>query len=269
MRDLKSGPLDANEFSKSKLTNTLSSIEPKVMSHARAADVKRRSTPPSECKDADNLEHSSNQSLGSRLDKEQPCVTKEDVELLLKRIAEVKGVLGGDSGYPTIHQVVLGLEDRTQDGKRMLKTIQERIDELRSGLRDLQSSTDVLSSTLRQTTPNNETKRDGTQEPVLRAIEDVRAKLIADIPSLADRVQALQSGQARLMEKMQEKEKAIETNDVPLPISRTENDLKPVLEKLDQLRVQFQACKKAGEETGASNKEGPQILEVTAEKQIL
>lgn len=257
MRKLKSGPLEP-ESSKSKLADTATSIESRSL--ARSADEKRSTTPPLDCKKSPRDVETFKQ-----LDKEEePCITKEDVENLLKRIAEVKGVLGGDPGYPTIHQVVLGLEDRTQDGKRALKSIQERIDELRSGLKDLQSSTDGLSSTLhRQKTLHNVAKTgDDTQEPVLRAIEDVRAKLVSDIPSLADRVQALQSGQDRLLEKMEEKERLVETKDVPPPVPRTEHDLKPVLEKLDRLGVQFQACEKAREETGVSNNEGPQILEV-------
>jgi hypothetical protein len=144
----------------------------------------------------------------------------------------------------------------------MLKTVQERINELAGCMKDVQSSNAALSSTLNEARLMKETERDETQKLVLRAVEDVKAKLTPESPSLAEKVQELQSTQAELLEKIQEKERVIQSN-VPPSTPQDILDLKPVLDKLDGLRLLLQASQKASEETEVS-KEGSQILEVSA-----
>jgi len=236
---------------------------PKVMSRVHSADTERIPTPPSlkgRGKESIAIPQSpindTKQHQVKRDEKEclsKPRLTK-DVEDLSKRIAEVKGALGGESGYPTIHQIVLGLEDRTEDNKKLLKTIQERIDEIGSCLKDVQSSTAALSSTGNETTEG--IKNDETQESVLRAIGDLEAKLIAEFPSLRDKVQELQSAQAILSEKLLENEKS----NIPPTTAENVVDLKPVLDKLDELSLLLQSSQKTPE----GPEEGSQILDVSA-----
>jgi len=233
----------------------------KAMSCAHSTDTERIPTPPSlKRQGEESIEipyspiNDPKQRQVKRDEKEipsKPHLTKEDVEDLSKRIAEVKGAIGGEAGYPTIHQIVLGLEDRTEDNKRLLKTIQERIDKLGGRLKDMQLSTAALSST-----GTEEIKNDETQESVLRAIEDLKAKLISEFPSLRDKVEELQSAQATLSEKLLENEK----RNVPPATIQNVVDLKPVLDKVDELSLLLQAPHKTPEVP----EEGSQILDVSA-----
>lgn len=260
---LKSGSSETSEeSSKSQDTET-----PKVMSRARSMDT-GRNTPSS----SRYQEESSKPPYPSNNDSKQPPVkwdekesapklhlTKEDIEDLSKRIAEVKGALGGESGCPTIHQVVLGLEDRAQDNKRMLKTMQERIEELGGCLKDVQSSTGAA-STGNDISLKKGTKNDDTQESILRAIENVKEKLLVEFPSLHDKVQGLQSAQAGLLEKIQDKEQS----NVSPTTAQDLLDLKSVLNKLDELLLlQLEASQKTAKELEAPEG-GSQILDVSA-----
>ena len=263
---LKSGSSETSEESP-KSQDTVTSIETKAMSRAHSMDT-GRPTPSS----SRHQEESSEPPYSSNNDSKQPPFerdetenapklhpTKEDIEDLSKRIAEVKGALGGESGCPTIHQVVLGLEDQAQDNKRMLKTMQERIEELGGCLKDVQSSTG-LASTGNDISLKKGTKDDDTGESVLRAIEDVKEKLLSEFPSLHDEVQGLQSAQAGLLEKIQDKEQS----NVSPTTAQDLLDLKSVLNKLDELLLlQLEASQKTAKELEAPE-EGSQILDVSA-----
>lgn len=253
---LKKGPFEKDQQTlESKSPNSMISIETtKVMSPIRGDMplILKRKDSHRDDEDIDCPDKAYKHSQGRRNDKVNYSKTR--LNDLSKRIAEVKGVLGGESGYPTIHQVVLGLEGRTLDNKRTLKTIQERIDELGSRLKEIHPSTAALSSIGKE-----------THEPVLRAIEDVQARLTSEFPSLAGKVQELQSAQAKLLETMQAKEKEqveVVQSNVPPAMTQNEPDLKPLVDKLDELRVLFQASQKASEEVEVS-KEEPQILAVS------
>ena len=53
-----------------------------------------------------------------------------DLTKISKDISEVKGVLGGANGYPTVHQMVVGLERRVQGDEHRLHAIQDSLNSL-------------------------------------------------------------------------------------------------------------------------------------------
>ena len=53
-----------------------------------------------------------------------------DLTKISKEISEVKGVLGGANGYPTVHQMVVGLERRVQGDEQTLRAIQDSLNSL-------------------------------------------------------------------------------------------------------------------------------------------
>ena len=53
-----------------------------------------------------------------------------DLTKISKDINEVKGVLGGSNGYPTVHQMVVGLERRVQGDEQTLRAIQDSLNSL-------------------------------------------------------------------------------------------------------------------------------------------
>lgn len=167
-------------------------------------------------------------------------LTKQDVEDLSMQVKDVKGVLGGESGYPTIHQVVLGLDDKAQANGKALKTIQERINQLEGRLANATVAPVAFDEGAKE------------RESVLHAIEDVKAKLATEFPLVMSTVQDLQSKQDRLLELSTEREseREVRYSDVASSEGAQKSadnvvDLNPVLNKLDELRVLFGVSRNA------------------------
>jgi hypothetical protein len=167
-------------------------------------------------------------------------VTKRDVEDLSMQVMDVKGVLGGESGYPTIHQVVLGLDDKAQASGRALKTIQERINQLEGRLANATVASVALDGGAKE------------YDSVLHAIEDVKARLATEFPLVVSTVQDLQSKQDRLLELSSEREseRKVRYGDVGSAEGAQKSadsvvDLNSVLNKLDELRVLFEVSRNA------------------------
>ena len=169
-------------------------------------------------------------------------LTKRDVEDLSMQVMEVKGVLGGESGYPTIHQVVLGLDDKAQANGRALKTVQERISQLLEGR--LVDASVVL----------EKGAEEDEHESVLHAIEDVKARLATEFPLVMSTVRDLHLKQDRLLElSKDEREREVHYGDVATSCEGAQRnvvDLSPVLNKLEELRVSFGVSRDAMEEEG-------------------
>ena len=65
------------------------------------------------------------------IDKVSLTPLHEDLMKVSKDLSDVKGVLGGASGYPTVHQMVLGLEHHVQGDGQTLRAIQDSLSSLR------------------------------------------------------------------------------------------------------------------------------------------
>lgn len=170
--------------------------------------------------------------------------TKKGIEKLSMQVMDVKGVLGGESGYPTIHRIVLGLDDKARDNGKALKTIQEHIDKLE----DRWATTTAAAVALDKGVA--ELNNFKGQDSVLHAIEDVKSRLATELPLVIATMQSLQSKQDRLLELSTSREKEGHHSDVATSEGAHKStdslsDFKPVLNKLDELRVLFEASSKA------------------------
>ena len=65
-----------------------------------------------------------------RFEKASLAPLRLDLTKISKDINEVKGVLGGANGYPTVHQMVVGLERRVQGDEQTLRAIQDSLNSL-------------------------------------------------------------------------------------------------------------------------------------------
>ena len=65
-----------------------------------------------------------------RFEKASLAPLRLDLTKISKDISEVKGVLGGANGYPTVHQMVVGLERRVQGDEQTLRAIQDSLNSL-------------------------------------------------------------------------------------------------------------------------------------------
>ena len=63
-------------------------------------------------------------------DKASLAPLRLDLTKISKDLNEVKGVLGGANGYPTVHQMVVGLERRVQGDGQTLRAIQDSLNSL-------------------------------------------------------------------------------------------------------------------------------------------
>jgi len=164
---------------------------------------------------------------------------------------EVKGVLGGESGYPTIHQVVLGLDDKAQANGRALKTVQERISQLLEGR--LADASAVL-------------EKGAEHESVLHAIEDVKARLATEFPLVMSTVRDLHSKQDRLLElSKDERGREVHYGNVATSCEGAQRnvvDLSRVLNKLEELRVLFGVSRDAIEKEEGTERPTTKLAEV-------
>jgi hypothetical protein len=68
--------------------------------------------------------------IQERFEKASLAPLRLDLTKISKDINEVKGVLGGSNGYPTVHQMVVGLERRVQGDEQTLRAIQDSLNSL-------------------------------------------------------------------------------------------------------------------------------------------
>lgn len=165
----------------------------------------------------------------------------EDIKGLSTGLANIKGVLGGESGCPTIHQVVVGLEHRLHRDGKTLKAIHTKVNQLDERV------TNAVASSSSSSVDGND-----SQENILRAVETIRRRLEAEFPALSGKMQDIREAQAQ-----SEKEKVVYSNVAPSnapAIMSTE--LKPLLDKLDGFRTLLEANKTTGEG------KDPQVTEV-------
>ena len=200
-----------------------------------------------------NSEHTRQQGL-DRVPSPQAAArpASEDIKRLSTGLADIKGVLGGESGCPTIHQVVVGLEHRLHRDGKTLKAIHTKVNQL-----DERVTNAVASSSSSSVDVN-----DG-QENILRAVETIRRRLEAEFPALSGKMQDIREAQAQ-----SEKEKVVYSNVAPSnapAIMSTE--LKPLLDKLDGFRTLLEANKTTGE--GLTTGKDPQVTEVRLQITII
>ncbi|KAF9050105.1 hypothetical protein BJ165DRAFT_984467 [Panaeolus papilionaceus] len=148
---------------------------------------------------------------------DQPAWT-EEMDKISKDLNGLKSVVGGESGYPTIHQMVVGLEHYAHAGKKSLKGVKETMEDVKQRMEEVathaastsavtmengakilqrleeqhqqhlkalsQSQTHIQSTTVQATAPGN--------GEVLRALDAIQSRLASDFPTLLQTLKEIQ-----------------------------------------------------------------------------
>ncbi|KAF8160742.1 hypothetical protein B0H34DRAFT_795616 [Crassisporium funariophilum] len=166
--------------------------------------------------------------------------SKDDVLKISKDLAEVKGVLGGATGYPTVHQMVVGLDQRMQDDQKALWTIQQ-------SLTALDGRITGAASDKQQTSRGN--------EDLARVLEGIQSQLSAGFPSILGRLTQFEETQEKAQEMNLKNIGASSSNDTD---TKNVVDLGPVLEKLEGIR---ELCATGGSNQAPADSKSPEQLD--------
>lgn len=173
-----------------------------------------------------------------------------DLTKILNDISEVKGALGGASGYPTMHQMVVGLERRVQGDGQTLRAIQDSLNSLGELV------TNVSAVQERQTRKQDRKEKQdlkqqqvqgGSTEDVLRLLENIQSQFSSVFPSVVGKLTQIADTQEKEKEnKKQEQEQAVYCNIGETPSNSEKTaEMETVLARLEEIRnlcsIQVQA----------------------------
>lgn len=181
--------------------------------------------------------------------------SKEEFRKLSRDVVDIKGTLGGASGQPTVHDMVLALEHHARGEKKALRNIQDTLSTLgdRVATVGAKSTEQISSAALSE---NN--------EKVMELLKEVKDRLASDFPALANKLEDLKA--------VQKKDGALgrsDLKDAPPSSNRQSSvstaDLKPVLDKLEEMRILLDAKQSKNKEDGQSEvrRNRPLLLSVS------
>ncbi|KAF4620742.1 hypothetical protein D9613_000491 [Agrocybe pediades] len=129
---------------------------------------------------------------------------REEMHQLSKGLSNIKDVLGGESGYPTIHQMIVGLEQRVSGDEKHFLRIQETLKVLQKQITDAMvvaedvksKSADVPTSSSPDESPTSPTKG-LDNDLVLQALKDVQERLSQELPVMTSKLQEIKDAQEK------------------------------------------------------------------------
>ena len=172
------------------------------------------------------------------LEKASLAPLRQDLKKVSKDLSEVKGILGGASGYPTVHQMVVGLDHRVQGDGERLRAIQDSLNSL--GERIAGVSAVQEQQTRIQGWRENQDLQDhrGGTEDVLRLLENIQSQLSSVFPSVVGKLTQIADTQEKEKEKQQQQEKEqVAYRNIDRTRSDTEKpvEMETVLAKLEEI----------------------------------
>ncbi|KAF8904409.1 hypothetical protein CPB84DRAFT_1772964 [Gymnopilus junonius] len=164
-----------------------------------------------------------------------PGPSKDDIRKLSKGLDEIKNVLGGESGCPTIHQVVVSLDHRTQGQKEAFKAIQETLGSLSERI------TDAIHTASAEAAGSAKLDSD-----LLSSKDEVTLQALKELDEKVSKAFSTLSGKIKDVREAQEKGKTTELHALApqaVTSARDSNpvDLQPVLTKIDEIRALYEA----------------------------
>ena len=185
-------------------------------------------------------------------DKASLAPLRLDLTKISKNVNEVKGVLGGSNGYPTVHQMVVGLERRVQGDGQTLRAIQDSLNslgELVAGVSAVQEQQTRKQDRKEKQDLKQQQAQGGGTEDVLRLVENIHSQFSSVFPSVVGKLTQIADTQEKEKENQkQEQEQAAYRNIGRTPsnseFSKTV-EMEAVLAKLEEIRnlcsIQVQA----------------------------
>lgn len=199
-----------------------------------------------------------------RLEKALITPLRQDLTKISKDLSEVQGVLGGTNGYPTVHQMVVGLEHRVQVDGQTLRAIQDSLSSLGDRITGV---SEVQERQIRK--QDREEKQDlkqqlvqaGGTEDVLRLLEDIQSQLSSVFPSVVGKLNQIADTQEQEKENQKQQQQGqVAYRNVGQTPSDTEKaaEMETVLAKLEEIRnlcsIQAQADGPESSSGGTSTK---------------
>lgn len=171
---------------------------------------------------------------------------KEDVRKLSRDIADIRNVLGKEAGNPSVHQIVISLEQRAQDDKKDLRAIKgtlkvlgERVAEVVE-MTKVKTMADTPSSASAPTEPIPSKNED---DKFVQALNEVKERLYTELPVLASKLQDIKDAQEKDKNRVITCKASTSTSSQaavsPEDISKI-MDPKILLDKLDEIRKSCQ-----------------------------
>ena len=175
-----------------------------------------------------------------------------DLTKISKDISEVKGVLGGGNGYPTVHQMVVGLERCVQGDGQTLRAIQDSLNSLGervAGVSAVQEQQTRKQDRKEKQDLRQQQVQGGGTEDILRLLENIQSQFSSVFPSVVGKLDQIANTQEKEKEKKnqkQEQEQATYRNIGRTPSNSEKTaEMETVLAKLEEIRnlcsVQVQA----------------------------
>ena len=168
--------------------------------------------------------------------------SKEEFRKLSKDVIDIRGTLGGASGQPTVHDMVLALEHLARGEKKALRNIQDTLSTLGDrvatvGAKNMEQSSSVALS--------------DSSGKVMKLLKEVNDRLASDFPAIANKLEDLKAAQKQKQNKdlspglSDLKDAPASSNTQGSP---TAADLQPVLDKLEEMRILLDAKKSESKE---------------------
>jgi hypothetical protein len=168
-----------------------------------------------------------------------------DLTKISKDIREVKGVLGGANGYPTVHQMVVGLERRVQGDGQALRAIQDSLNslgELVAGVSAVQEQQTRKQDRKEKHDLRQQQVQGGGTEDVLRLLENIQSQFSSLFPSVVGKLTQIADTQEKEKENQkqeQEQEQAAAYRNIGRTPSNSDEktaEMETVLAKLEEIR---------------------------------
>ena len=169
---------------------------------------------------------------------------------LSRELVDIKAVLGGESGGATIHQMVSGLEHRMRGEHKTLRSIQGELNELGERVVEAVASASASASATVAAMINThggaktEVLVLESNKQMMQVLEEVKARLSIELPSLVTKLEEIKNVQEKAGEKEKETGKPIVTlHNITKSSSSSGGDeskavdLKPILDKLEEIRI--------------------------------
>ncbi|KAF8813861.1 hypothetical protein BYT27DRAFT_7180635 [Phlegmacium glaucopus] len=161
---------------------------------------------------------------------------RQDLTKISKDLSEVKGVLGGASGYPTVHEMVVGLDRRVQGDEQTLRAIQNSLSSLGERVAGVSA---VQEQQIRKQDQKQQPVKGGGTEDVQRLLENIQSQLSSVFPSIFGKLTQIADSQEREKEKQQQEQEQVAYRNIggtPLNTEKT-TEMEIVLAKLDEIRM--------------------------------
>ena len=181
-----------------------------------------------------------------------------DLTNISKDIIDVKGVLGGSNGYPTVHQMVVGLEHRVQGDGQTLRAIQDSLNSLGklvAGVSAVQEQQTRKQNRKEKQDLKQQQVQGGGTEDVLRLLENIQSQFSSVFPSVVEKLTQIADTQEKAKEKQEQEQAACRNIGRTPSNSEKTAEMETVLATLEEIRnlcsIQVQA---GGSEQGDSTK---------------